>query len=65
MSKEKERCSRCSGGGEITCPGCGGDGKLVSVNEEKGERSSRIVNCSGCNGSGVRTCGSCGGSGEK
>lgn len=65
MSNEKSNCSKCSGSGQITCPGCGGIGKLVQINEGKKEGSSKIVSCAGCNGRGIRTCGVCGGSGKK
>lgn len=61
MSREKQTCSRCSGGGTINCPGCNGGGRKT-INE--GMNKTRIVSCSGCNGSGRVTCGRCGGSGQ-
>jgi DnaJ-class molecular chaperone len=64
MSSEKNTCGKCSGSGQIPCPGCGGSGK-ASINEGKREGFSKIVSCAGCNGRGKVSCGSCGGSGKK
>jgi DnaJ-class molecular chaperone len=65
MSEEKKTCTRCSGSGQIPCPGCGGSGKLQQINEGKKEGFSKIVSCAGCSGRGNVTCGVCGGSGQK
>ena len=44
-----ERCGKCGGKAEVTCPTCEGDGKTT---------------CPDCGGSGEKVCGTCGGSHE-
>ena len=74
---QKQRCSRCNGGGRIVCPTCGGSSH-ISCNYCSGSGtltswSKGDEHCSYCNGVGHKncscygatiTCPSCGGAGE-
>jgi DnaJ-class molecular chaperone len=61
---DKEKCSTCSGGGDMPCPGCYGKGKVSESDATKSGEKRGWEPCAKCGGKGIITCPRCHGSGE-
>jgi hypothetical protein len=46
------KCRSCEGNEEVTCPACGGEGKMVCCD-------SKVGDCAECDGSGMVVCPEC------